>query len=90
VREARQNFYLQIIKNPDAPATLIDVETMPWAELQGLLLAYIRHRYTDYEARLAAGEDRETLQEEIRLASFRAYPWLNRDPRPFPARNRRN
>jgi hypothetical protein len=30
---------------------------MPWAELRGLLLAYIRHRYTDYEARLAAGED---------------------------------
>jgi hypothetical protein len=56
---------------------------MPWPELQGLLLAHLRHRYTSYEADLRAGADRDQLHREIHAAAFHAFPFLRSDPRPF-------
>jgi hypothetical protein len=79
-------YYLRLLKYPDPerPFSKLDPKTMPWPELQGLLLAHLRHRYTDYEARLASGEDRATLRHEIHSAAFHAFPFLRADPRFFP------
>jgi len=86
VRESVVGYYLRLLKYPDPerPFSKLDPKTMPWPELQGLLLAHLRHRYTDYEARLASGEDRETLRHEIHSDAFHAFPFLRADPRPFP------
>jgi hypothetical protein len=86
VREAIYGHYLRLLKYPDPsrPSSKLDPKTMPWAELQGLILSHLRHRYTDYEAALARGEDRDLLHRAITADAFYAYPWLRRDPRPFP------
>jgi hypothetical protein len=85
VRESVSGFYLRKIKFPDAdrPFTALNPATMPWPELQGLLLAHLRHRYTSYEADLRAGADRDQLHREIHAAAFHAFPFLRSDPRPF-------
>jgi hypothetical protein len=86
VREAIYGHYLKQLKFPDpaVPFEKLDPAAMPWADLQGLILAHLRHRYTQYEADLAAGEDREFLHRQIAADAFYAYPWLRKDPRPFP------
>jgi predicted RNA-binding Zn-ribbon protein involved in translation (DUF1610 family) len=86
VRESVSGFYLRKIKFPDSdrPFAPLDPVTMPWSELQGLLLAHLRHRYTDYEAALAAGGDRDALHHEIHFTIFKQFPFLRSDPRPFP------
>jgi len=43
---------------------------MPWPELQGLILSHLRHRYTQYEAALVAGEDRDVLRAAIHAAAL--------------------
>jgi len=85
-RESAVSYYLRALKYPapDRPFTRLDPKTMPWPELQGLSLAQLRHRYSDYESRLAAGEDRDLLHREIHAAAFHAFPWLRADPRPLP------
>jgi hypothetical protein len=88
VRESIYGHYVQLLKYPDPsapPFTALDAATMPWPELQGLILSHLRHRYTSYEADLAAGADRDLLHRNITADALYAYPWLRKDPRPFPA-----
>jgi hypothetical protein len=61
IRESIYGHYLKLLKYPDPtqPFAKLDPKTIPWAELQGLILAHLRHRYTDYEAALARGENRD-------------------------------
>ena len=85
-RESAVSYYLRALKYPnfDKPFTRLNLATMDWPPLLGLCLAQLRHRYSDYETRLAAGEDREMLHREIHAAAFHAFPWLRADPRPLP------
>ena len=85
-RESAVSYYLRALKYPnfDKPFTRLNLATMDWPPLLGLCLAQLRHRYSDYESRLAAGEDREMLHREIHAPAFHAFPWLRADPRPLP------
>ena len=57
---------------------------MPWPELQGLLLAHLRHRYTSYEADLARrGGPRPAPPGDPRRRFPLFPPSLRSDPRPF-------
>ena len=74
-RESNVSYYLRALKYPnfDKPFTRLNLATMDLPPLLGLCLAQLRHRYSDYESRLAAGEDREMLHREIHAAAFHAY-----------------
>jgi len=68
-RESAVSYYLRALKYPnfDKPFTRLNLATMDWPPLLGLCLAQLRHRYSDYESRLAAGEDREMLHPRCRF-----------------------
>jgi hypothetical protein len=66
----------------------IDCESSPWPVIRGVILGFLRHQMTDYEARLRARCEhdpgfRDELAREIEEAAYRRYPWLADDPRPF-------
>jgi hypothetical protein len=88
LRESVNSHTLQLIKDgpidgkDDLPAK-IDTETLSWPQLFGLVEAHLRHRYSDYDAALSRGEDRDTLRAGIHAAILRAYPFLRSDPRPL-------
>jgi hypothetical protein len=62
----------------------VDYLTAPWESLREIVINFVRHRLTDYDARRIAGEDRDQLRQQIRTATLGRYRWLARDPRPFP------
>lgn len=76
LHESVSGYYLRHIRfpNSDRPFTRLDLDAMPWPELQSLILSHRRHRYTGYEAALAAGGDRGQLHREIHAGAFRTFP----------------
>jgi hypothetical protein len=61
----------------------------PWPQLRAAVSAFLRHSQSGYEEQLRtrAGYDpvlRDQLAAQVEVAARRAYPWLDRDPRPFP------
>jgi hypothetical protein len=93
-REAINSYLLNLIRqSPSSPGeglpAPLDPDSMPWPQLQGLLLWHLRHKYTTYDAQLSAGADRDTLRAEIHTAAMRAYPFLRADPRPLPPEPKR-
>jgi hypothetical protein len=87
LRSARIHHFRQGIM-PQGLAEL-DPESCPWSQIVSLVLDHAWHRYTNYDERLARGEDRGALRRSITGAIYHAYPWLERDPRPFPAEPKR-
>jgi hypothetical protein len=73
------------LRHLDGP--LLDPETSPWPLLRGALLAFLRHRTSNYEERLRGEynqELRDLLADEIARSALRKYPWIAKDdPRPF-------
>jgi hypothetical protein len=67
----------------------LDVDSAPWASIRGAVLAFLRHNLTDYDERLRVRCERDEayrddLAEQIAQVALRRYPWLTKDPRPFP------
>jgi hypothetical protein len=63
----------------------VDYRSEPsWESLREIVINYVRHRLTNYDARRLAGEDRDELRQQIRTATLQRYRWLASDPRPFP------
>jgi hypothetical protein len=67
----------------------IDAAEAPWPLVRNTVLAFLRHRLTDYDDQLRARCERDEayrdkLVGEIAQAAFLKYPWLSNDPRPFP------
>lgn len=69
----------------------LDPKTSPWPHVRGAILAFLRHRCTDFDERLRARCEhdqafRDSLASQVTKAAFRKYSWLGQDdPRPFPA-----
>jgi hypothetical protein len=62
----------------------LDWKSSPWPRVVVALLAWFRHRFSNYDAaRKAHPELRLALRAQIKLAALRAYPWLGKseDPR---------
>jgi hypothetical protein len=92
VREAIRGLTLVYLRRGELPPEelrKLNPRTGDWGQIVGLVCAPLRHRYSDYNERLARGEDHDTLRAQIDGAIHRSYPWLSRDPRlfaPEPAR----
>ena len=66
----------------------IDCDSAPWPVIRGMILAFLRHQLTDFDARLRARCEhdpgfRDGLAQQIEQAAYHKYPWLAADPRPF-------
>jgi predicted RNA-binding Zn-ribbon protein involved in translation (DUF1610 family) len=77
IREAVNSYQLYA-------GTNVDWRSEPWESLREIVINFVRHRLTNYDARRLAGEDRDELRQQIRIATLRRYSWLACDPRPFP------
>jgi hypothetical protein len=65
----------------------LDPVTAPWSVLTNVIVAYLRHAWTDNDQRLSGVYDRELrdkLAAKVAKAAFQKFPWLREDPRPFP------
>jgi hypothetical protein len=65
----------------------VDEITTPWPVLTNVVLAYLRHVFTDHDQQLSHAYDpelRDKLAAQVAKAAFQKYPWLRADPRPFP------
>jgi hypothetical protein len=67
---------------------VLDPLTSPWPVLCRVIIAFLRHRTSNYDDRLRGEHDpkyRDELASQVAAAAFRKYPWLGKDdPRPFP------
>jgi hypothetical protein len=71
-------------------AEYCDPNSAPWAVIRGVILAFLRHQLTDFDAQLRARcehdpDFRDALARQIEQAAYHKYPWLAADPRPFAA-----
>src|SRR6267142_2598887 len=73
------------------PATELDAEKRPWPEIVPVIYAFVRHELTNYDAELRVQtegaydeEKRNRLVAQVTARARAAFPWLRRDPRPFP------
>jgi hypothetical protein len=68
------------VRHPD---DLLSVDTCDWSKLYAIVHAFIRHQFCSYDAALAAGANRDELQQRISRAACRQYAWLrvDHDPR---------
>jgi hypothetical protein len=66
---------------------LLDADTSPWPLVRGAVLAFLRHRCSQYDDRLRGEHNqalRDSLAVEIAREAYRRYPWIAQDdPRPF-------
>lgn len=75
------------LRHADEPS--LDAEGSEWPLIRGAILAFLRHRLSDYDKQLCARcehdqEFRDTLVARISAVAYRRYPWIGKDdPRPF-------
>jgi hypothetical protein len=65
----------------------LDLDTTPWPHVVNVVVAYLRHNFTDHDQQLSHAYDpklRDKLAAQVARAAFQKYPWLREDPRPFP------
>jgi len=56
-------------------------DKVPWPVLAGAVLAYARHRFSNYDE-IVTVHNRSELQLEIRHRIFSAWPWMSNPPSP--------
>ena len=67
---------------------MVHKEALEETGLFSIVLAYLRHSFTNYDAVLSLGGNRDQLQREIREAAVRRYQWL-RPELTLPAKTNR-
>lgn len=66
----------------------VNPDTLAWSALRQIVLAFLRHRLTDYDQRLNElcrhnVSSRDGLAQAVAEVAWKIYPWMKEDPRPF-------
>jgi len=87
-RLVRESILNHNLRHPEVP---LDAEESPWQVIVPVIYAFIRHELTNYDEELRSltegtynEEKRNALAARIAGRARKAFPWLKKDPRPFP------
>ena len=91
-RLVRESVLNHNLRHPEAA---LDEEKSPWEAIVPVIFAFVRHELTNYDEELRREtegardeEKRNRLASRVASRVRKAYPWITKDPRPFPPRER--